>query len=286
MIKYDILSLVIQMNKFTFLDEKQILGDNRLEIFNQVNSKAVVTDFAILSGAYVSNYHKNDFDRSLINRTGYYWVNDSIDKSAYTIDGFGNKSIQRKSNRAIASRPVILASNIMNGGKIINNESNIVKIQYGFYPQKALDTLCQKELEKAYKRDFSRFELTKDTYTLDAREWYEVNKDFYPNVISVYKYHGKRYARVIANSCFSDEYFQLSNKKYYKNYDAVWVEVEPVNWLVDKETGIAISEKLLFGGIPFDYSKFFMNEYFAKELTQQMTDSYTKTTSYIKKLKK
>ena len=64
------------------------------------------------------------------------------------------------------------------------------------------------------------------------------------------------------------------------------MEIEPVNWLVDKKTGVVISEKLLFSGISFGYSKEFMNEYFLKELTQPITIIQTKTVGRSRTLKK
>ena len=36
------------MNDFTFLTEKQVFGDNRLEIFEKYGTKCAITDFSIL----------------------------------------------------------------------------------------------------------------------------------------------------------------------------------------------------------------------------------------------
>ena len=274
------------MNEITNLTKEQIFGNDRLEIFNYIDTKAAVTDFAVLSGAFVSNCYANDSDRTLANRTGFYWLNNSCDNNACAVGYLGNMVVQRVSNRVMAFRPAMLLSDILGDVKYKDINADVARIQYGLYPQKAFSASMQRELEKAYEKGLIQLRLTRSIYTVDARKWYEVDKDFSPKTMWVYRYNDKRYVRMIANSCFNDEHFQLSNKKFYRNYDAVWVEVEPVNWLVDKKTGVVISEKLLFGGIPFSYSKEFMNEYFLKELTQPITITQTKPVGRSRTLKK
>lgn len=82
--------------------------------------------------------------------------------------------------------------------------------------------------------------------------------------------------------------FLLSHKEDYQQRNEyvkigkyVWIEVEPIKWLVDEENNIAITENLLFAGVPFkntgDYDGDFENTdlyryidtYFSKEI---MTD--------------
>ena len=41
--------------KFTFLTKEQLWGKQKLEIFKNKGAKAAITDFAIISGGYVSN---------------------------------------------------------------------------------------------------------------------------------------------------------------------------------------------------------------------------------------
>ena len=62
------------MSDFTFLTEEQYFGDDKLDILERRGTKAAITDFSILLGAYVSDYHI-DNDSSLEGRTGYYWTN-------------------------------------------------------------------------------------------------------------------------------------------------------------------------------------------------------------------
>lgn len=61
------------MSNFTFLTQEQFFEGDKLDIFKKRGTKATVTDFSILLGAYVSDYHV-DSDSSLKGRTGYYWT--------------------------------------------------------------------------------------------------------------------------------------------------------------------------------------------------------------------
>ena len=49
------------MSNFTFLTEKQYLGSDKLDILEKRGTKAAITDFSILLGAYVSDCKCQDF---------------------------------------------------------------------------------------------------------------------------------------------------------------------------------------------------------------------------------
>ena len=74
------------MSDFTFLTQEQFFEDDKLDIFNKRGTKAAVTDFSILLGAFVSDYHVEG-DSSLEGRTGYYWTkSDDGDNDARVVD--------------------------------------------------------------------------------------------------------------------------------------------------------------------------------------------------------
>ena len=45
------------MEEMTLLSEKQIFGDQQLDILRKYGTKCAITDFAILLGGYVSSYY-------------------------------------------------------------------------------------------------------------------------------------------------------------------------------------------------------------------------------------
>ena len=86
--------------------------------------------------------------------------------------------------------------------------------------------------------------------------------------IDEYEYKGKRYVKMFSYKIKMYNVRKLSNKKIYKPTDIVWIEVEPVKWLVDEKNGIMLSEKLLFSGVRFFDIKMYMDKYFSKDLCQ------------------
>ena len=62
------------MSDMTFLEENQVFGKQKLDIFEKYGPRAAITDFSILLGGYVSlDYYVKYRDR-LDDRTGNYWT--------------------------------------------------------------------------------------------------------------------------------------------------------------------------------------------------------------------
>ena len=79
------------MSNFTFLTQEQCFERDKLEILKKRGTKAAITDFSILLGGYVSDYHI-DSDSSLEGRTGYYWTkSDDGDNDARAVDENGDR---------------------------------------------------------------------------------------------------------------------------------------------------------------------------------------------------
>ena len=64
-------------------------------------------------------------------------------------------------------------------------------------------------------------------------------------------YNGKKYVRIEANF-YHKEGTTLSNGKTYKNGDYVWVEVQPIRWLVSLKEDKAITRDIILAGIPYN----------------------------------
>ena len=91
-----------------------------------------------------------------------------------------------------------------------------------------------------------------------------------------YEMDGKRYIRVLGRPSDS-QYSTLSTREQVKDGKPYWVEVQPIEWLMD-ESGWMIAKKCLFAGIQFDtkkkydgdfsktFMKHYLDTYFAKEM--------------------
>ena len=142
------------MKDFTFLTEEQCFGDDKLDILEKRGTKAAITDFSILLGACVSDYHIYN-DSSLKGRTGYYWTkSDDEDNDACVVDNNGDMNSFCIEFRHIGARPALSFSEISSiptngeGGK--RARDGIFEVEYGYYPQKAVAEDLAEPLEKRF----------------------------------------------------------------------------------------------------------------------------------------
>ena len=126
------------MSDFTFLTEEQCFGNDKLDILKKRGTKAAITDFSILLGAYVSDYHI-DNDSSLEGRTGYYWTkSDDGDNVARVVNDNGNRRYNSVNERDGGARPALPFSEVSsiptNGESGKRARDGILEVEYGYYP--------------------------------------------------------------------------------------------------------------------------------------------------------
>lgn len=266
------------MDDFTFLTEEQC---KKLEILEKRGTIAPITDFSILLGGYDrSDYYYNN-SNSLEDRSGYYWTSsDDKDNDVRVVYCAGGIFRNKVSRRDGGARPVLSYSSIRNiSSNGVRGRDGILEVEYGEYPQKVASRRLQYELERAYNCNQSSIRKTGKTYTTDSRKYDEYDKKFSAQIIEEYSFDdGKKYVRVKVNSQYDGSGFKLSNGEIYKDGDYVWVEVQPIKWLIDEKGDIALSERLLFAGVQFKHEsnykgdfrttdiKKFMDRYFSKDI--------------------
>ena len=268
------------MSNFTFLTEEQCFGNDKLDILEKRGTQAAITDFSVLLGGWVSDYHV-DNDSSLEGRTGWYWTkSDDGDNDARVVDASGLRRLPVIS-RDGGARPALPFSSIgsipTNGESGKRGRDGILEVEYGYYPQKAVSKDMQERLERAYRSD--SILRTRNSYTTDSRKYDDYNEKFSEKQHEEYEYNGKRYVRIEVNSGKSQ--YALSNGESYRDGNNVWVEVQPVKWLVDEKEKIMLTDKLIFSGVQFNHTrdyhtrdfdktdiKTFMDRYLARDLEQ------------------
>ena len=247
--------------KFKFLKEGQVFGKNKLKIFNDYSIEADSTDFTLLLGGSNTNYVNGvaqNYNISL------WWTQTFDDKgiSCVKTDDVILKAIA--DGRSVGARPSFNYSKV--------EEEKM--FYYGEYPQTIVGSSFSSVLEEAYKN--KKINTTGKTYTTDWVDISNYDESFVARVHNEYEYGGKKYIRFVSG--YTSNFQELSDgRKIIKN-DVYWILVEPIKWIVDKDSGIAFSEKLLFSGIQFnnkrncvtnfkdtDISKY-MNKYFVKDI--------------------
>ena len=236
--------------ELTLLTEDQV---NESEIFKKYGTRAAITDFAVLLGGFVrfEDYHTSEGE-SLEDRCCYYWTKTSDndgDARAANNDGIMNNTYVDIRRGAV--RPALLSSSIVHSPNGVRGKSGVTEVQYGEYPQQAVSERLSRTLEDEYQS--KRLKRTGKTYTTDSRQVGEYDKDFKAQQHEEFEYNGKKYVRVIAN--LNDNPTVISNGETIRIGDAVWVEVEPITWLIDEQKNLAVSKKGIVGGIRFYKSR-------------------------------
>lgn len=239
------------MLDITVLKEDQVWGDNRLNIFKTIDPRAAVTDVAILRGAWVSDSYHIDSDSSLAGRTGYYWLQNSDgDGDACVVLDYGTTSDEFCDRRKSCVRAALPYSSIQSiAPNFVRGADGLFRVEYGLYPQMAVDDTMQNILENAYNANTLTF--IGKCCTFDARKYNEYDKSFLAEDVEGYEYNGEKYARIKANSYYDGNNFTLSNNKNYKDGDYVWTKVEPITWVKHPDDDWVISEKAIVSGIRF-----------------------------------
>ena len=260
------------MSNYTFPTKEQFFDDEEmLEVIRKRGREAEMTDFSILLGGWV-----NDDSRKIA--LGPYWTKSGdIFGDVYAITEDGTMTNIRTKERSLGVRPALPFKSIdkipMNGERGRRVSDGVIEVKYGFYPQSAVSKTMQQELEQQFYND--KLNSTGNEYTTDARRYFEVSTKFEEQRHKEFEYKGKRYIRVKAKAIGSyGDKFKLSNGERYINDDFVWIEVEPINWLVSEKDKLMITEKLIFAGVQFNYETIYRTEDFEKTDIKWFIDEY------------
>ena len=271
-------------NEFTLLSYEQTFGNRKIDVIEQLGGKCAISDFAILLGAYVSDDYFIEDDSSLKGRTTWWWTRTSSGNGDVRYVGKdGSRGWFDAGRRSGAVRPALQFSSISdispNG---VRGRSGFLEVEYGEYPQYAVDTRLARTLDSEYSA--GRLKKTGKTYTTDSRLWNVNSESFKAREHYEYEYNGKKYVKVKyvdTDSC------KLSNGESYQNGDEVWVEVSPIKWLVDEKSRLMLSKTCLASGIRFcndgqyggDFKAtemyMFLNKHFAKDIVPSVVHKMT-----------
>lgn len=255
------------MSEFTFLSFEQVFGNKQLEILKRYGTKAAISDYAILLGGYVSNESFISTEKELKDRTGCYWLKTlNVLENANVIYFDGTCYQSYVENRRVGARPVICYSSISNNSPILRR---FFEVEYGEYPQTKLNENDSEILEKLFLKN--TINKTGKTYTSDSVSYQNYDIPFQERNHIEYEYNGRKYIRFVGDSICEGKI--LSDGTVVKINLPYWICVEPIIWIIDKKNNIALSKKILFSGIVFNYKKDYIRN-FNKKTIKEYLDFY------------
>ena len=257
---------------------------------------AEASGYSYLTGVEARNKPYVTDERWRLEAYRYYlegneeYIANVMNENGYTF-GVGPKDRKNDSanDRTIGIRIVETFSSLEELSKIGEvrvAEDGVIEFQYGEYPQ----TIVYKDMQEILEDLFNKGELKTngEHFTRDARNplYYDVDyyadEHYYDNNYlkpkekyegiqdEVYLHDGKKYVRTVSK--ISNEGIPINGKPYQRD-EMVWVEVEPITWLVDQEQRKMVTERIMFGGIaPEDEGidiHTFIDEIWSKEIIQK-----------------
>lgn len=260
-------------DKFVLLTEEQIYGPKKLEIFKKFGAKCAGTDLTYILGSKKTTIfgYKSHYDKSSRGRTVDYYYLGNYSEIAHKVLASGKPNITENYDDITAVRPVLKSSEIFYSLLSTKREigKGIYEVTYGEYPQYAPEKEVQDKLESLYQKN--KLEKTGKTYTLpdpDQKSKYFPSVSDYdeydlkPGKINSlietpkydtankkyeeYEYNGKKYIRISTKN--------IGNKKLSNGIvqeDVVWLEVSPIEWILDEENELLIAKRALLSGIPY-----------------------------------
>ncbi|MEG1312905.1 MAG: ATP-binding protein [Bacilli bacterium] len=273
------------LTDFTFLTEKQLFGNKKLDILKKYGMIMPITDFAILLGALVGyNCYSSD-GKDLKNRSGYYFSSSIAGcSSVRSVDKEGGKSWNNYFYHNYAARPASLFSDIkLISPNVERGANGLLEIEYGEYPQYVVSESQNRTLEESYR--INGMKKTGKTYTTDSNKRNDYESSFNAMKHEEYEVNGKKYVRIISKpDIHGNVLVHLSNgvQLYTVDDQPIWVEVQPIKWLVDEKAKIILSKRGLFSGVTYSSEKYngdfkkteikkFMDNYFSKDIKTTRT---------------
>jgi len=221
------------------------------------------TDFAITHGG----------------ETGEYWIDNNLSTNIHKVGSGINEEIGSK--KYIGARVVTDFDNIselkdnISFYRTVNGAADI--LEFGCYPQTAVDGDMQRLLESKYKNnELERTNIVFSAPNTSSYNWFEEVPLTTTNLFA-YKYNDRLYVRDFTNTPCKNGRIRLSNGLSYNNlYDNLWIEVEPIKWKKDDKRNIMISDKILFAGVPYSIEDLWKCKYDSSEIKKYIDSCFSR----------
>lgn len=221
----------MQKPTFDILDISQVDGKQKLDIFKNNIITAKQTDLVTILGG--------DGSYNL-------WAGDS---ATYIVLDDGTIHHYCREEELIGIRPIVPFKEIANdiSNRYIN-EDGILEVEYGFYPQNLTpDKWHYYDMHRASRIDLNVYNPNEAN---KLHEYEDLDED-------------GRYAVFYTHN--GNNYIKLSDGSTVETEKAYSIQVEPIKWLIDEKSGLAISKYIL------SYEKIYNTKRFLWEFGREIT---------------
>ena len=227
---------------YGLLTSEQVFGDEKIDVIEASGAKCEATDFAILSGAEVTERMGKWF----LSSAGGYGDVCTVNQQGARVLSYANASG--------SIRPVLPCRDPEETCEnVIRDISGFLEAEHGAYPQNAAD----RETARVLESECSAGRLRK-TGKIFAGQYEE------------YVHQDGKYIRAVY---VSGTTHLLSDGRTYRNGDPVWIGVTPVKWLWDAQAELLISRYILAGGISFLTGNYYDGDFGSTEVFRFLNDS-------------
>ena len=245
---------------------------NESEVLQKIGKYAVITDFAIMTGKMSKKNLKN-FNYFNYGICSSYWTSSSYDtdyRKKFIINESGKEDSSLYNNKEVGVRLIMPYDEIsLDSFDIMIDNNGIKYIRYGYYPQNIVSGNLKNEDRKMDTKQLFDM-LNKGKLKLESDLTYHPNMNYVGNHnnIKIYKRECCKYALIegIKNPNIS---LPLNYDNKFYNFKRYLVEINPVEWYIDKKLKILISKKILLSGLSYDNELIndnFLNNYVYKEI--------------------
>lgn len=275
------------MQEFKLLQEEELneltkLGFNRTPKF---------TDYAILTGC--QGFKSYDHESKWLLSSDIQTQNAIVDKDGLilelgdthiypaAVDNKGKITFAEENQPFYGIRPVTeLSDKITNNSKIIEENDEIIKIEYGELPKNVVSEKQKQELDNVYKdyvfpENVKRYRPIITYYNPENPVNHKIDRIKYP--YKKYKLNDKKFILMVTDRTFMSIDSILSDKSVVTAGQNYWLEIEPINWTYYKKLNLMIADDVLFTGeINRNKIKDYMYYYEDNDIYKYLNETFSK----------
>lgn len=224
--------------KAVFLNSRQVIGGEKLDLFDVLGPQAKATDFTLATA---------DDDGFLVDSEGNanYFLQGGKSVSRFGLVEQCSSSCVRPAMRLAPSDEKLLKSARL--------QDTLAVLEYGSYPARVIDA----GLRESLLRDYEQGHVVKTGRTFHFGRL---------EPLPEFTYAGRRLCAVTLSAASSLGFLTLSDGESYATGSTVFLEVRPVTWYYDATSNLLLSKTCLIGGMDYERACAYLEKDFLGDL--------------------